>query len=174
MARSPRGNRYMLQLRCARGAATLVKARFRSLISGQITDRSFKSGEKFEQPDVERRPHQFLYGQGDEFVFMDQASYDQVSLGSDLLGDARSYLIDGIEVRLLFFNGNPVGVELPQYVEMTVTEVAPGTRGDTASGGVTTDATTDTGLTLRVPLYVKPGLRIKVDTRDGSFGGRAE
>ncbi len=161
----------------ARGAATLVKARLRNVLTGQISDRTFKAGEKFVEPDLQLRPSQYLYsvssGDGRVHHFMDAQSYDQFELRDDALGVDPGYLVEGLEVRALLYNERICGVELPQFVEMELTEVAPGTRGDTQSGGVTTAAITHTGLQVQVPLYVRSGDRIRVDTTTGAFKDRA-
>jgi elongation factor P len=158
----------------ARGGATLVKARLRNILTGQISDRTFKAGEKFNEPDLQMRPSQFLYrSTGDEsFVFMDLQSYEQFELGPDALGDDAQWLVDNLEVRAIVYNERVVSVELPQFVEMALADVAPGTKGDTASGGVTTTATTITGISVQVPLYIKAGEVVRIDTTTGTFKDR--
>lgn len=161
----------------ARGAATLVKARLKNVLNGQVSDRTFKSGEKFDEPDLLFRASQYLYAQpgpdGETHVFMDNESYDQFELTAEDLGDQAGFLSDNLEVKAVVYNGQVVGVELPQFVEVELVSVEPGTRGDTQSGGVTTAAYTTSGLRVQVPLYIKEGDRIRIDTTDGSFKDRA-
>ncbi|MCA9561216.1 MAG: elongation factor P [Myxococcales bacterium] len=160
----------------ARGAATLVKARLRNVLSGQISDRTFKSGEKFKEPDLQHRPAQYLYSapedEGSVYHFMDAANYEQFELRDDDLGDDAQWLVENLEVRAVVFNDRVVGIELPQFVEMELESVEPGSKGDTASGGVTTTATTTTGIRVQVPLYIQAGDRVRIDTGTGSFKDR--
>ena len=161
----------------ARGAATLVKARLKNILTGQVSDRTFKAGEKFSVPDVEMRPAQFLYEapDGDESVyhFMDMSSYDQFELRDSDLGDDVRWLVESLEVKSVLYNGSVVSVEMPQFVELEISSVEPGSRGDTASGSVTTTAYTTTGLRVQVPLFIKDGDRIRVDTTTGNFKDRS-
>jgi len=160
----------------ARGAATLIKVRLRNVLTGQISDRTYKAGEKFGEPDLQFRAAQYLYsvpeGDGQLHHFMDAVSYEQFERRDDDLGCDPRYLAEGLEVKAVVFNERVCGVELPQFVEAELSDVAPGTRGDTASGGGTTAATTTTGLTVQVPLYVKAGDRIRIDTTSGDFKDR--
>ena len=156
----------------ARGAATLVTVKARNAISGQLLQKTWKSGEKFKEPDLEKKKVQYLYPESDGFVFMDMENYEQFSLGEDFLGDGAKFLTEILELLALVFNSKVVGVELPQFVTLKVTDVAPGARGDTASGVVTTPATTEGGLTIQVPLFVRNGDKIRVDTRTGDFKDR--
>ena len=160
----------------ARGAATLVKARLKNILTGQVSDRTFKAGEKFHEPDVEMRPAQYLYESpdGDERVyhFMDNSSYEQFEMRDSDLGDDTRWLTENLEVKSVLYNGRVVSVELPQFVELEVSSVEPGSRGDTASGSVTTAAYTTTGLRVQVPLFIKEGDQIRVDTTTGSFKDR--
>ena len=161
----------------ARGAATLVKVRLKNILSGQVSDRTFKAGEKFSVPDVEIRPAQFLYqapdGAGHIYHFMDMSSYDQFELRNDDFGDDVRWLVENLEVKSILYNGRVVSVELPQFVELEISSVEPGSRGDTASGSVTTAAYTSTGLRVQVPLFIKEGDRIRVDTTTGNFKDRS-
>ena len=161
----------------ARGAATLVKVRLKNILTGQISDRTFKAGEKFVEPDVEMRPAQFLYHapDGDETIyhFMDMSSYDQFELRDHDLGDDTRWLVESLEVKSVLYNGQVVSVEVPQFVELEISSVEPGSRGDTASGSVTTTAYTTTGLRVQVPLFIKDGDRIRVDTTTGNFKDRS-
>ena len=157
----------------ARGAATMVRTRLRHLLTGAVLEKSFRSSEKFEEPDVELAPASFLYADGEGFHFMDETSYEQFALDAEQLGDARGYLKDGTTVQVLRYNGAPVSLELPQFVELIVTETEPGLRGDTAAGGATKNATLETGLQVRVPLFIKEGEVVRVNTQTGEVAGRA-
>lgn len=160
----------------ARGQATLVKVRLKNALTGQVSDRSIKAGEKFKAPDLELRPAQYLYAtpDGDDTVhhFMDQASYEQFELRADEIGDDAEWLGEGLEVRALVYNERVCGIELPQFVEVTLDYVEPGTRGDTASGAVTTVAMTASGRRLQVPLYIQSGDVVRVDPATGQFKDR--
>jgi len=156
----------------ARGAATLVKAKVRNLKTDQVFDRSFKSGEKFDEPDLDKRALQFLYDEGEALVFMDQSTYEQLHVRKEDIGDKAAYMTDGLEVRALFFEGQVLDLELPNTVELEVVEVEPGTRGDTVQGSATKPATMSNGIRVQVPLYIKQGDRIRVATKDGKFAER--
>lgn len=160
----------------ARGAATLVKVRLRNVLDGSVSDRTFKSGEKFQAPDLQFRPAQYLYSEreGEEtvFHFMDQGNYEQFFLRDEDLGDDAQWLVDQLEVRAVVYNDRVVGIELPQFVEMVLDSVEPGSRGDTASGSVTTAATTVTGVRVQVPLYINAGDVVRIDTGTGGFKDR--
>jgi elongation factor P len=156
----------------ARGAATLVKAKVRNLRTDQVFDRSFKAGEKFNEPDLDKRPLQYLYDDGEALVFMDQTSFEQFPLRKDELGDKAAYVVDGLEVKAIFFEGKVLDLELPQTVELEVVEVEPGTRGDTVQGSATKPATLSNGLRVQVPLYIKENDHIRVSTKDGKFSER--
>jgi elongation factor P len=160
----------------ARGAATLVKARFKNILTGQVSDRTFKSGEKFVAPDVEMRPAQYLYSTPEDketvYHFMDMASYDQFELRANDLGDITQWLVESLEVKSVLYNGAVVGIEVPQFVEIELDTVEPGSRGDTASGSVTTAAYTHSGVRVLVPLFIKAGDTIRIDTTTGQFKDR--
>ena len=157
----------------ARGGQTLVRLKMRNMITQAVFDKTFKAGEKFKEPDLDFLPAAYLYADADGCHFMDQATFETVTLGADILGDDRLLLSDNLIVQLQKFNGRPIGMQLPPIVELTVTATEPGVRGDTASGGVTKPATLDTGLEVRVPLFIKEGERIKVHTETREFAGRA-
>ena len=160
---------YTVQTPSARGAATLVRTKIRNVLTRAVFDRTFKAGDRFEEPDIEIRPVQFLYRDGDDFHFMDQASYEQFHLPADALGDGPRYLAEGSVVRSLSFNGVIAGIELPQFMEFDVTETEPAVRGDTASGKVLKEAKVATGAMVKVPLYIETGERILVATETGEF-----
>jgi elongation factor P len=157
----------------ARGGQTLVRVKMRNLITRAVFDKTFKAGEKFREPDLGKVQASFLYADADGFHFMDQESFETHTLSGETVGDNRFYLLEGLMVGLLKFNGNPIGLEFPAHVELTVSYTEPGHRGDTSSGGVTKAATLETGLEIRVPLFVKEGDKVKVHTETGEFAGRA-
>jgi elongation factor P len=150
-----------------RGSA-YVRAKIRNLKTGAITERTFNAGERVPQAYLERREMQYLYREGDHFVFMDQQTYEQVAIGGDLVGDGRLYLKDNTVVTVVYYEDRPIAVELPNAVDLVVAETAPGIRGDTASGG-SKPATLETGAVVQVPFFVEPGNLIRVDTRTGEY-----
>ena len=156
----------------ARGGQTLVRIKMRNLLTRAVFDKTFKAGDKFQEPDLEMISASFLYSDGDGYHFMDQANYETLTLGADLLGDDRLLLSDNVLVQVQKFNGNPIGVQFPTHVELTIARTEPGVRGDTASGSVTKAATLDTGLEIRVPLFIKEGEKVKVNTETREFAGR--
>ena len=157
----------------ARGAATMVRTRLRHLLTGAVQEKSFRSSEKFAEPDVQLTPVSFLYADGEGFHFMDEATYEQFLLSPETVGDDRSYLKDGATLQILKYNGEAVALQLPQFVELVITSAEPGVRGDTASGGATKAATVETGLEVRVPLFIKEGETVRVNTQTGEVAGRA-
>ena len=157
----------------ARGGQTLVRIKMRNLLTQAVFDRTFKAGEKFKEPDLVRTPATFQYAGSDGYHFMDDETYETIALGGDLIGEDRLLLADNVTVQIQKFNGNPIGLQFPPHVELTITETELGAKGDTASGSVTKLATTETGLQVRVPLFIKEGERIKVHTETREFAGRA-
>ena len=157
----------------ARGGQTLVRLKMRNLLTRAVLDKTFKAGDKFQEPDLETVSTTYLYFDGDSYHFMDQESFETITLRADTLGDDRLLLVDNVLVQIQKFNGNPIGVQFPPHVELTVTSTEPGVRGDTASGGVTKLATLETGLEVRVPLFIKEGEKVKVHTETREFAGRA-
>src|SRR5215210_367729 len=157
----------------ARGGQTLVRIKMRNLKTRAVFDKTFKAGEKFEEPDLVVVPAAYLYADGVGYHFMDQGSYDQLTLRGDMLGDDTQLLVDNLVVQVQKFNGTPIGVQFPPHIELTVTSTEPGVRGDTASGGVTKAATLETGLEIRVPLFIKEGEKVRVHTETREFAGRA-
>src|SRR5215510_2417507 len=125
----------------ARGAATMVRTKLRHLLTGAVMEKAFRSSEKFEEPDVELVPASYLYNDGDGYHFMDEKSYEQFAFSNDDVGNDSNYLKEGLSVQVLKYNGQPVSLQLPQYVELVVTSTELGQRGDTASGGATKQAT---------------------------------
>jgi len=157
----------------ARGGQTLVRLKMRNLITRNVFDKTFKAGEKFVEPDLEKVEVSYQYSDGNHYHFMDNSTFDTLSLSTDTLGDDRLLLADNLVLQVHKYNGSPIGLIFPPIVEMTVTDCEPGVRGDTASGGVTKAATLETGLVVRVPLFVKEGEKVKVHTETREFAGRA-
>jgi len=162
-----------VQTPSARGAATLVKVKLRSLVTGQFRDRTFKGGEKVEEANVEMRRVQFLYADADRYHFMDSESYDQFSLAADQLGPTSSYLTEGMgELRSVVFKGSVVSIDPPNTVTLRVVETPPALKGATAQAQ-TKPATLETGLVVQVPMYIESGDLLVVDTREERFVSRA-
>jgi len=157
----------------ARGGQTLVRVKMRNLITRAVFDKTFKAGEKFDEPDLDTIDASFMYADGEGFHFMDQDSFETLTLPSDKVADGRDLLVDNLIVQVQKYNGNPIGLQFPPHVEMVVTSTEPGVRGDTASGGTTKAATLQTGLEIRVPLFIKEGDKVRVHTETREFSGRA-
>jgi elongation factor P len=150
-----------------------TRCRLKNMVTGAVLDRTYKSGEKLQPAKLEERNVQYLYQGGDTYHFMDKDNYDQVELSEENVGDAAHYLIENLSVSILFFKDKPIGINLPFTVVLEIVETEPGMKGDTATGA-TKDATTKTGLTVQVPLFIKEGERISVDTRTGQYLERAK
>jgi elongation factor P len=157
----------------ARGGQTLVRLKMRNLLTNAVFDRTFKASEKFKEPDLQEVSASYLYSDGSGSYFLDQESFETHTLTGDMMGNALEFLTEGALVELLKYNGNPIGLELPAFVELTVSDAEPGVRGDSASGGATKVAKLETGLEVRVPLFIKEGEKVRVSTESGEFGGRA-
>src|SRR5687767_1104452 len=157
----------------ARGGQTLVRIKMRNLLTQAVFDKTFKAGEKFKEPDLVSEPASYLFADSSGFHFMDQVTYETLALNQDIVGDDRQLLADNVLVQIQKFNGRPIGLQFPPHVELAVTYTEPGVRGDTASGGVTKLATLETGLEIRVPLFIKEGEKVKVHTETREFAGRA-
>jgi elongation factor P len=145
----------------------------RNLLTRAVFDKTFKAGEKFGEPDLVQVSASYLYGDAQGYHFMDQETYDTLTLGSDTVGSDKLLLVDNVLVQIHKYNGTPIGIQFPPHVELAVTYTEPGVRGDTASGGVTKLATLETGLEIRVPLFIKEGEKVKVHTETREFAGRA-
>jgi len=145
-----------------------TRCRLKNLVTGNVIERTYKSGETVELADIEQRKMQYIYPEGDAYVFMNQETGDQVHVDAESVGEEKRFLIDGLEVEVMLFNGNPIGVELPSHVVIQVAQSDPGLKGDTASGA-TKPATLSTGATINVPLFINEGEWIKVDTRSGAY-----
>ena len=157
----------------ARGGQTLVRLKMRNLLTRAVFDKTFKAGEKFKEPDLDTVEASYLYSDSDGSYFLDQTTFDTLTLTPDRLGDALDFLLEGAILQIDKFNGNPIGVQLPTQVELAVTYTEPATRGDTAAGNVTKPAKLETGLEIRVPFFVKEGEKVKVNTETREFAGRA-
>ena len=157
----------------ARGGQTLVRLKMRNLITRAVFDKTFKAGDKFSEPDLVMAKATFTYADGDGFHFMDQETYETLTLSADTLGEDRGLIIDNLEVQIHRYNGQPIGIVFPPHVELTVTNTEMGVRGNTASGSVTKSAVLETGLEIQVPLFIKEGERVKVHTETREFAGRA-
>jgi elongation factor P len=148
--------------------AAMVKTRIKSLITGNVQDINFRSGDKVDEPNLEQKAMQFLYSEGDDFHFMDLNTYEQIMIPRDHLGEAPHYLKENMEVKALFHNGKAIGVDVPTFVELKVTYTEPAVRGDTATGA-NKPATMETGLVVQVPLFIGEGEVLKIDTRTGEY-----
>ncbi len=157
----------------ARGGQTLVRLKIRNLLTNAVFEKTFKASDKFKEPDLQQVQASYLYSDGDGSHFLDQESFETLTLSDEVIGNALDFLIGGGIVELLKYNGNPIGLELPTFVELEVTSTEPGVRGDSASGGATKQAKLETGLEIRVPLFIKEGEKVKVSTETRSFSGRA-
>ncbi len=145
-----------------------VRTKLKSYLSGNVLDRTFRSGERFEEPDLEEREMQFLYATGDEYTFMDTETYEQLTFEKKQLGENADLLKENMNAKILIYEHRPIDVELPIFVELKVVDAEPGVRGDTASGG-TKPAVVETGATIKVPLYLEVGTVIKIDTRTRAY-----
>jgi elongation factor P len=150
-----------------------TRTKMRNLITGSVIERTFKSNETLEKADTEERQYQFLYPEGDKYVFMDTKTYDQLYMGADQLGDARFFMVDGMQIDVLFWNDKPIGVTPPTFVELRVIETEPGFKGDTSTNTLK-PAKMHTGATVNVPLFVNEGDWLKVDTRTGDYVERVK
>jgi elongation factor P len=145
-----------------------VRTKFKSLKSGNVTDKTFRAGEKVDVPELEEKTMQYLYAADKDRVFMDTSNYEQISLSEAQLGDSINYLKENMEIKVLYHKGRPINIEVPMFVELAIAKTDPGVRGDTASGG-SKPATLETGAVVKIPFYLNEGDVIKVDTRTGTF-----
>ncbi len=157
----------------ARGGQTLVRLKVRNLLTNAVFEKTFKAGDKFKEPDLQQVSASYLYSDRDGSHFLDQETFETLTLPEAVIGSALEVLIEGTVVELLKYNGNPIGLDLPTFVELTVTFTEPGVRGDSSSGSVTKPATVETGLEIRVPLFIKQGEKVKISTENREFAGRA-
>lgn len=145
-----------------------VKTRMRNLLTGRVLDKNFRSGDTVEDPEVMDREMQYLFSDGTQYTFMDNTNYEQVEIQADALEEQKPYLIENGTVQILFWKGRAINIDLPNHVVLTVTNAPPGVRGDTATGA-TKGVTVETGAEFQVPLYIKEGEKVKIDTRTGDF-----
>ena len=157
----------------ARGAAMIVKAKIKNLRTGQTLAKTWRGGETLTTAEVDQRQAQFLYRQGEDFVFMDLGSYDQITLDAEHVGEAAGYLLENLELRTVIFQDRVIALNLPITVDLTITDTNPAIKGATAQAQLK-PAKLETGITVLVPPYIEPGEKIRVDTRDGRFVERAK
>ena len=149
-----------------------VRTKMRSVMSGKVVEKTFNAGIKVEVASVEKRDMQYLYRDGEDFMFMDSTNYDQIRINKQTVGEAVDYLLENADAIVAMHEGNPLFLELPASVELTITYTEPGLQGDRSSGG-TKPATVETGITIQVPLFIKQDEKVLVDTRTGAYLGRA-
>ena len=149
-----------------------VRTKLKNVLSGKVVDKTFNAGVKVDVANVDKREMQYSYRDGDDFVFMDTETYDMVNVPAATVGDAANYMLENTLATVAFNDGNPLYVELPASVELTITHTEPGVQGDRSTGG-TKPATLETGAEIKVPLFITTGERVKVDTRTGEYLGRA-
>ena len=156
----------------ARGGQTLVRIKMRNLLTRAVFDKTFKAGDKFKEPDLVMVPATFLYRDGDGYHFLDQETFETLTLREQQVGDAADFLIDGLLLQLHKYNGNPIGLALPTHVDLEIAYTEPAVRGDTSSGA-TKIARLETGLEIKVPLFLTQGEKVRVSTETRDFSGRA-
>jgi elongation factor P len=161
-----------LHIKCGRGGAN-VRTKMKNLINGKVIERTYSSDEKLKQPDFEQRQMQYLYSDGENCIFMDNATYEQINMAIDEVGEAMDFMSENLVVGVLLFNQGPIGVQLPNFVEVEVVKTEPGIKGDTVTGG-SKPATVATGGIVTVPLFINEGDVIKIDTRTGEYMERAK
>jgi elongation factor P len=152
---------------------SLYRCKLRNMITGVIIDRTYRSGDTFEPANLEQRKMQYLYNQDRVFYFMDVETYEQSSLNEDQVGEAKNFLIDNLQVEILLFDKRPIGITLPNFVDLTVTRADPWVKGDSVSGD-SKPVTLETGYALRVPPFIEEGIKITVDTRTGEYVTRVK
>ena len=157
----------------ARGGQTLVRLKMRNLLNSAVFEKTFKANDKFKEPDLQLVPASYLYSDNEGSHFLDQESYETLTLADETIGNALDFLIAGSVIQVHKYNGNPIGLQLPIFVELDVAYTEPGVRGDSSSGSVTKLARLETGLEIRVPLFIKEGEKVKVATENKEFAGRA-
>ena len=157
----------------ARGGQTLVRLKMRNLLTNAVFEKSFKANDKFKEPDLRSVPASYLYSDGDGSHFLDQESFETLTLSEQMVGDALDFLVEGAIVELRMYNGNPIGLDLPNFVELKISQTEPAIKGDFSGGTVTKSARLETGLQIRVPLFLKEGEKVKVSTQTREFVARA-
>jgi elongation factor P len=161
---------YFQHVKPGKGGA-FVRTKVKNLLNGRTIERTFRSGEKVEEADIEEKTMQYLYNDGENLVFMDQTTYDQTPISPEVIGDQIEFMMEEMNVNVLFWRGNPINVDLPNYIESKVVKSDPGVKGDTSSGA-TKPATLECGATINVPLFIKEGDVLRVDTRTGEYSER--
>ena len=161
---------YFQHVKPGKGGA-FVRTKIKNLLNGRTIDRTFRSGEKMELADIHEKTMQYLYNDGENLVFMDQETFDQIPIPPEVLGEQINFLMENMNVEILFWKGRPVNVQLPNYIEARVTQSDPGVKGDTSSGA-TKPATLECGATVHVPLFIKEGDMLRIDTRTGEYSER--
>jgi elongation factor P len=161
---------YFQHVKPGKGGA-FVRTKIKNLLNGRTIDRTFRSGEKAEEADIEEKTMQYLYHDGENLVFMDQKTYDQIPISPEVIGDSMDFMMENMNVDVLFWKGDPVNVQLPNYIEAKVTQSDPGVKGDTSSGALK-PATLECGATINVPLFIKEGDVLRVDTRTREYSER--
>ena len=149
----------------------VMRVKYRNLLTGKVIDKTFKSGESVDQADVIAKEMTYLYSDGENWHFMDQENFDQISVNEDIMSNAKQWLIGQEACEVISWNGSPISIEVPPFVELKITSSEPGVKGDTVSGA-TKPATLETGVSIQVPLFVEEGETIKVDTRTSEYAGR--
>lgn len=157
----------------ARGGQTLVRLKVRNLLTSAVFEKTFKASDKFKEPDLQLVSASYLYSDADGSHFLDQESFETLTLSEDVIGNSLDLLTEGVVIQLHKFNGNPIGIVLPMFVELTVVHAEPGSRGDSSSGSATKMVKLETGLELRVPIFIKEGEKLKIATETRDFAGRA-
>ncbi|MEW6387299.1 MAG: elongation factor P [Thermodesulfobacteriota bacterium] len=150
-----------------------VRTKLKNLLTGRVLDQTFRSGERVKRPDLLEREMQYLYRDGDSYCLMDNDTYEQIMLTAEQVGEPRLFLAENLNLKVLFFNQQPIAVELPNFVELEVAQTEPGVRGDTATGG-NKPATLESGAVIQVPLFINVGDRVRVDTRTGTYMERVK
>ncbi len=158
---------YFQHVKPGKGSA-FVRTKLKNMKTGSVIEHTFRSGDKVDKPDLENKSMTFMYLEGGHFHFMESKTYEQLYLDEDHVGDAGQWLIENLPVDILFYKGEPIGMDLPFFIDYLITESDPGVRGDTVSGA-SKPAKLESGATVMVPLFMNPGDRIKVDTRTGTY-----
>ena len=157
----------------ARGGQTLVRLKVRNLLTNAVFEKTYKASDKFKEPDLAMVAASYLYSDNEGSHFLDQESFETLTLSEDVMGNALELLIEGTLIQLQKYNGNPIGLQLPMFVELNVAYAEPGVKGDTSSGSGNKVCRLETGLELKVPLFIKEGEKVKVSTENREFAGRA-
>ncbi|MGE5189315.1 MAG: elongation factor P [Gemmatimonadota bacterium] len=162
---------YFQHVKPGKGGA-FVRTKLKNLRTGAVLEHTFRSGDKVGKPDLDEREMQFMYRMENQFHFMETRTYEQIYLDEDHMGNAASYMIENLPVKVLFYRGEPIGIDLPIFIVLTIAETEPGVRGDTVSGA-TKSAKLESGAVVQVPLFLSVGDRVKIDTRTGTYIERA-